>query len=74
MPYKVKTLLLALNALFLDSAASRHNLAYHATTQVSPGLFDPGCYSSTTSVATDGFMTQYAGNNCAAYYGYLLHT
>ncbi len=67
MQHKVITLLLALIALFIGYAATRHNLAYKATIKLLPdnGLYANNCNSSVdkvksnTTTATDGFMTQY---------------
>ena len=72
MLYKVISLLLFLILLF-QRAATRHNLAYQATSQVSPGLYT-GCFTSTINTATDGFITQYSDFSCAYLDVYLFMT
>ena len=69
---KVITLTLALISLF-QRAATRHNLAYKANSQVSPGLLTVDCFTN-ASTANDGFMTVYSGAKCPLLNGYLFHT
>ena len=73
MPYKVISFTFALILLF-QRAATRHNLAYNATSQVSPGLLT-SCPTK-ASTANDGFMTLYPGgtSSCTYVNMYLFHT
>jgi hypothetical protein len=74
---RVRILFLAIIQLLLGYAATRHNLAYQAKTLVSPGLFSINCppfFASSSTYATDGFMTQNEPAGCGTWYGYLFQT
>jgi hypothetical protein len=68
MPRKVITLLYTFIVLLLRFTATRRNLAYNATSLISPSMYiSPNCGPFPITAATDGFMTYLETTGCSLY-------